>query len=80
MLVVLLGCTKSLNRSTGAQALAAAEPAMKTKFPDGFEADRPYHAACKDGTWWAHGTIPGDTMGGTAEALVADGSGKVLRV
>ncbi len=53
---------------------------MKAKFPEGFEADRPYRAEFKDGRWWVHGTLPTNTEGGTAEALVEDGSGRVLKV
>ena len=31
---------------------------MKAKFPEGFEADSPYHAEFRDGAWWVHGTLP----------------------
>ncbi len=74
------GCAGRPSQLTEAQSVAAAEPAMKAKFPEDFDADRPYHAEFKDGTWWVHGTLPTSTVGGTAEALVEDGSGRVLKV
>ena len=80
VLAALVGCTSTSSHLTEAQVLAAAEPAMKAKFPDGSEADRPYHAEFKGSAWWVHGTLPTNTVGGTPEALVEDGSGKVLKV
>ncbi len=80
MLAALAGCTGAPRHLTEAQVLAAAEPAMKAQFPDGFEEDRPYHAELKDGIWWVHGTLPTNAVGGTAEASVEDRTGRVLRV
>jgi hypothetical protein len=65
--------------STEAQILAAAEPEMKAKFPEGFEENRPYHAEPRRGIWWVHGMLPTNAAGGTAEAAVEDG-GKVTKV
>lgn len=80
VLVATAGCTSASKHLTEAQVLAAAEPAMKGKFPDGFEEDRPYNAELKGGIWWVHGTLPTNIAGGTAEASVEDSSGRILRV
>jgi hypothetical protein len=53
---------------------------MKAKFPPDFEAYRPYRAELKDGAWWVHGNVPTNTLGGTPEASVQDGTGKVLKL
>jgi hypothetical protein len=78
-LAVISGCAAP-GHLTEQQVLSAAEPAMKAKFPDGFETHRPYHAEFKDGAWWVHGTLPTNSVGGTPEAQVQDGSGKVLKI
>src|ERR1035437_9180017 len=78
VVAVITGCSPS-SRLTEKQVLAVAEPAMKAKFPADFDANRPYHAEIIDGgAWWVQGTPPTNTMGGTAEALVQEGSGKIL--
>ena len=51
-------CAGRPSHLTETQVLAAAAPAMETKFPEGFEADRSYHAEFRDGAWWAQGTLP----------------------
>jgi|ERR1035441_8776961 hypothetical protein len=80
VVAAITGCSPS-SRLTEKQALAIAEPAMKAKFPADFDANRPYHAeVIGGGAWWVQGTPPTNTMGGTAEALVHERSGKVLGV
>ena len=80
LFLALFGSCSHSSQWTEAQVLTAAEPAMNAKFPDNFEAYRPYRAEKKDGTWWVHGSMPTNTVGGTAEALVEHGTGKVLKV
>jgi len=77
--VVLVGCTPS-RRLTESQVLAVAETAMKERFPQDFEAHRPYHAELKKDGWYVRGTLPTNTLGGTPEALVDGDSGKLLKV
>ena len=80
VVAVITGCSPS-SRLTEKQVLAVAEPAMKARFPADFDANRPYHAEIIDGgAWWVQGTPPTNTMGGTAEALVQEGSGKILYI
>jgi hypothetical protein len=80
VVAAITGCSPS-GRLTEKQVLAVAEPAMKAKFPADFDANRPYHAEIiKGGAWWVQGTLPTNTVGGTAEALVQEGSGKILEV
>ncbi len=79
-LVAFIGCTGSHPRMTEAQVLAVAEPALRARFPETFDATRPYHARCTNGVWWVHGTLPKDTQGGTPEAEVRDSDGKILTV
>ena len=79
-LTAVLGCASRSTHLTEAQVLAAAEPAMKARFPDGFDAHRPYCAQFNGSTWWVHGTLPTNTLDGTAEAQVEDGTGRVLKI
>jgi len=40
----------------------------------------PYQAEFKEGFWHVFGTVPGGGPGGTPEAVVQDGDGKVVSV
>ena len=60
------------------QVLLAAEPEMEIKFRSEYKRHRPYRAEFRDASWWVHGT--GATNGGTVEARVEDGTGKVLSI
>ena len=62
-------------------AIAAARPAWKGKFsPAAINEREPYHAELVDGTWHVTGTLPAGWRGGTPEALICAGDGKVLKV
>lgn len=43
-------------------------------------ADRPYRARLTDGIWKVSGTLPPNTLGGTAVALIARDDGRIVRV
>jgi hypothetical protein len=61
------------------QVLAIAEPVLSKKFPESFNADRPYHATYLDGVWHVRGTLPEDWRGGTPEAEIRDADGAIIR-
>src|SRR5688572_24100039 len=43
-------------------------------------ADRPYRATLVGGVWTVSGTLPPNTVGGTAVAMIAKDDGRVVRV
>lgn len=69
-----------MTRRSELQVLAIAEPELRARFPETFDAHKPYHAEYSNGLWWVHGTLPKDTCGGTPEARVRDKDGKIVEL
>ena len=44
------------------------------------EGEKPYHAKLDKGIWTVEGSLPEDTLGGTAIAEIAKDDGRILRV
>lgn len=57
--------------------LGAIEADMSLTYAEKY---KPYRAEFRDGSWHVFGTVPGNGPGGTPEAIVLDGDGKVLSV
>lgn len=58
-------------------AVAAWIPIYGKKQIDG---EKPYNAVLKDGVWTVSGSLPKGWVGGTAEALISQDDGRILRI
>lgn len=66
------------NKQTAiAIAVAAWIPIYGKKMIDG---EKPYQAQLKDGIWTVTGSLPKGSLGGTAEALIAQEDGRILNI
>ena len=57
-----------------------AETAIKAKFPNTFEAHKPYRAQLEDGVWLVRGTLSDGAIGGVPQARIRDLDGRVIEV
>ena len=64
-----------------ATAVAIAEAVLIPIYGEAeIAADRPYRASLADGVWRVSGTLPPNTVGGTAVAMIAKDDGRIVRV